>query len=190
MAKFIVLIIVAIAIIGLVIFIVQNPSSENINQPLSENAGITKQGAAPLDKTGKEEEPNPADKPETSVLLPAESDSGLDTLPPTLEPAEEQPAPSSTPNPVIVILLANDLQASPQSITVAKDTKVTLVFRVDTKNVAYHGLDFRSPVVDTGNIPSGESKEVSFQAVASFDFIPYWPDSQTAASYTIPIIVE
>jgi hypothetical protein len=117
----------------------------------------------------------------------ADLDSGIDTLPPIVETEIDQ---EPQPNPVTVIILANDLTANPKNITVEKGAKVTLIFQVDTQNVYYGGLDFRSSVVDTGTINSGESKTVSFTALASFDFTPYWPASGVKKDYKINILVE
>lgn len=70
---------------------------------------------------------------------------------------------------------ADDNRFAPSEIRVARDTKVTMTFKVSETNVYFAGLDFRSPKFDTGSISPGDSTTVEFTADKSFEFKSYWP---------------
>jgi|GEM_PF-2950913 hypothetical protein len=104
------------------------------------------------------------------------------------------PSPAPTPNPTSAIqtftIIADDSSATPNQISVPARTIVEITFNVASTNVYYGGLDFRSSVVNSGTVHSGESKTISFTAHQSFSFTPYWPASQVAKSYKINIVVQ
>ena len=85
---------------------------------------------------------------------------------------------------------ADDNGATPAAITVPKGAIVQITFNVAATNVYYGGLDFRSSVVNSGTVYSGQSKTISFTANESFSFTPYWPASNIAKSYTINVTVQ
>lgn len=93
----------------------------------------------------------------------------------------------TTPSPKSFTVNASDTGADLTTISVAKGTSVTITFKADPNTTYYGGLDFRSSVVDTGTVPSGGSKTVTFVAGQSFSFQPYWPSTNTAKPYTIDI---
>lgn len=105
------------------------------------------------------------------------------------EPNEPLPEPAA-PQPLYVTTEASDGGATQERIEVAKGTEVQLTFKVKTENVYYGGLDFRSPVVNTGTILPGASKTVIFTANSSFDFTPYWPASNIQKGFVVKIIVQ
>ncbi|MDP4001227.1 MAG: hypothetical protein Q8P83_03225 [bacterium] len=197
MTKIISFIVGAVIVGGMIFFVAQNFTQSNQN-PENESKTQTSPNEQKknntsnlLDKLKTSTEDNAQTSTSTSDSEESSPDQGIDSLPPQTDPIPEpDPVTSSAPNPVTVIILADDIHADPQSITVAKDTEVTIIFRVDTKNVAYGGLDFRSPVLDTGTIASGDSKTITFTAIGSFAFTPFLPTSNTAKGYTVDIIVE
>lgn len=197
MTKIISFIVGAVIVAGVIFFIAQNFTQQNQNKESTPTTHIspdeqTKTNTSNLlEKFQNSIEDNIQTSTTTPDLEKSNPDQGIDSLPQKTDPiSEPDPVTSSAPNPVTVIILADDIHSDPQSITVAKDTEVTIIFRVDTKNVAYGGLDFRSLVLDTGTIASGDSKTVSFRAVGSFAFTPFLPSTQTAKGYSIDIIVE
>ncbi len=87
-------------------------------------------------------------------------------------------------------ITADDSGASLQEITVPKGTIVEITFSIATSNVYYGGLDFRSSVVNSGTILTGQSKTISFTANQSFLFTPYWPASNVAKNYLIKVTAQ
>jgi len=108
------------------------------------------------------------------------------------------PNPNPTPSPTPAVtspiqsftIAADDSGATPSQISVPAGTIVEITFNVASTNVYYGGLDFRSSVVNSGTVHSGESKTISFTATKSFAFTPYWPASQVAKNYTINVTVQ
>lgn len=183
---------VILVVAGAVYFAVQNID----NSPAPQEGAQSTESLPSAPKTIEPEEEiiepeaDPVTEPAPTPPAPTQTSApdpnqGIDTLPPVV-----QPEPTPTPDPVTVIILANDITADPKTITVEEGAEVTLIFQVDTQNVAFGGLDFRSPVVDTGTISPGESETVSFTALASFDFTPFWPSSGVMKGYKINIVVE
>ncbi len=84
----------------------------------------------------------------------------------------------------------DDNTATPSSISVPKGTIVEITFTVAPSNVFGAGLDFRSSVVNSGTIPAGQSKTISFTADQSFNFTPFWPASNIAKNYKINVVVQ
>ncbi len=102
------------------------------------------------------------------------------------------PKTDTTTTPVIQTfsVAADDSGATPAAITVPKGTIVQITFNVAATNVYYGGLDFRSNVVNSGTVYSGQSKTISFTANESFSFTPYWPASSIAKDYKINVTVQ
>jgi hypothetical protein len=96
------------------------------------------------------------------------------------------------PNPAALsfIVDASDETASPLQLSVPRGAEVTITFRVDTENVYYGGLEFRSPYGDTGSIPPGGEMEFTFTAEESFFFVPFWPSSDIQKPYMVEVQVE
>jgi hypothetical protein len=184
--------IILLVVGGVIYFTSQNinntPSTQEVAQPTDSLLQVPETLEPEKDiEPVVEESPPPAPTPKPNQ--------GIDTLPPPEiieEPDTEAPPPNANanPDPVTVIIFANDITANPKTITAEKDTQVTLIFQVDSKNVYFGGLDFRSPVINTGTINAGQSETVTFTALASFEFTPYWPASQVAKDYQINIVVE
>ena len=110
-------------------------------------------------------------------------------------PATTPPTTTPTPTPPTATIqnfsiTADDNTATPKEITVTKNAIAEITFNVSATNVYYGGLDFRSSVVNSGTIHSGESKTISFTATNSFEFTPYWPSSQVAKPYKIKVTVQ
>jgi len=71
----------------------------------------------------------------------------------------------------------DDLGLYPETITVNKNDKVKITFKVRNENVYYGGLDFRSEFFDTGKVLPGSIKTVEFTAQETFSYKSYWPSS-------------
>ena len=126
--------------------------------------------------------PTPA--PSQNTTPPTSSNPPAPTPPPTPAPAPAAPQPQSFD------VTGNDTSGSPLAITVPKGTQVTITFHADAQGTYHGGLDFRSSVVSTGTIMPGGSKTVTFAAMQSFAFTPYWPATQIAKPYKIQITVQ
>lgn len=141
----------------------------------------------------------------TSTTPPSAKTTGYQALPPaTSKPTTVNPTPPTSatkpgttmqhqaiPQPTANFTVsADDNTAIPTSISATRGQMVSVTFKVSSQNVYHAGLDFRSPVISTGTISSGQSKTISFTADQSFDFTPYWPASNTKKSYTIHVVVK
>jgi len=84
---------------------------------------------------------------------------------------------------------ANDETADQKSLSVKKGDQITVTFKVDTNEVYHGGLEFRSDVVSSKPIKPGGSDTVTFTADKSFDFTPYWYQSNIQKSYLIHVNV-
>lgn len=100
------------------------------------------------------------------------------------------PAPEPTPSTVSFTIEADDSEATIESLAVNQNDTVRITFNVRNTNVYYGGLEFRGGPVDTGPIPPGGSKTVSFTALNSFTIIPYWPESNVRKNYNIQVNVN
>lgn len=85
---------------------------------------------------------------------------------------------------------ANDDTADIKTLNVKKGDTVKVTFKVDTSGVYYGGLEFKSDVVSTKPLKPGESETVTFTADKSFDFTPYWYQSQVKKDYVISVKVQ
>ena len=88
------------------------------------------------------------------------------------------------------IVEGDDIGLYPGTLTVNKDDKVKITFKVRNEKVYYGGLDFRSSVWgDTGKILPGNEKTVEFTAENSFTYTAYWPaTNKLKATGTINVI--
>ncbi len=104
-------------------------------------------------------------------------------IPSSMKTVEKQKVVKETPAPQPVVtsdvkaftIEADDRGLYPDTVQVMKGDKVTLTFKVRTDNVYYGGLDFRSPLFNTGKIAPGAAMSVDFVADQSFVFSSYWP---------------
>jgi len=85
---------------------------------------------------------------------------------------------------------ANDDDADLKVLNVKKGDTVKVTFKIDTERVYYGGMEFRSDVVNTGEIKPGDSKTVTFVADKSFDLVPYWPASDVKKDYVVAVKVQ
>ncbi|HWB38692.1 MAG TPA: hypothetical protein VG604_00430 [Candidatus Saccharimonadales bacterium] len=85
---------------------------------------------------------------------------------------------------------ANDESADTESINVRKGDTIKITFKVDTSEVYHGGLEFKSDVVSSKPIKPGDSDTVSFVADKSFDFTPFWYQSNIQKDYLIHVNVE
>lgn len=86
---------------------------------------------------------------------------------------------------------ADDLGLYPDggTLTVNKNDKVKITFKVRNDKVYYGGLDFRSNVFNTGKVLPGATKTVEFNAENTFTYTSYWPASnREKATGTINVI--
>ncbi len=116
------------------------------------------------------------------------------TTPQTSSTSIIQNPPSPASPPVVreqsFTVHANDSSADLTKIMVNKGATVTITFSVDANDTYHGGLDFRSPVVNTGPIAPGSSKTINFTAINSFNITPYWPTTNIQKPYTISVTVE
>jgi uncharacterized protein YxeA len=85
---------------------------------------------------------------------------------------------------------ANDESADIMTLNVKKGAKINVTFKVDTNDVYHGGLEFKSDVVSSKPLKPGESDTVTFTADKSFDFTPYWYQSQVKKDYLISVKVQ
>jgi Flp pilus assembly protein TadG len=102
-----------------------------------------------------------------------------------------QPATDSG-NPLNITISANDNTAAPDTINATRGQTVNLTFKITNEGTYYGGMQFKSadPVIDSGVIPGGQSKTLTFTADKSFKFIPYWPQSDIKKDYVIMVNVQ
>lgn len=132
-----------------------------------------------------------------SVALFAHSNSSTQ---PSNQPSATQTSPSQSSTPSSTsqtssmtksfTVNADDASADLTTISVKKGDPVSITFNVKPNNVYHGGLDFRSNQLDTGAIPPGSSKTITFTATNSFTFTPYWPSTNIAKPYTISVVVQ
>lgn len=85
---------------------------------------------------------------------------------------------------------ANDETADMKTLNVKKGDTVTVTFKVDSNNVYHGGLEFKSDVVSSKPIKPGDSDTVTFTADKSFNFTPYWYQSDVQKDYLIAVNVQ
>lgn len=85
---------------------------------------------------------------------------------------------------------ANDETADVKTLNVKKGDSISVTFKVDTDSVYHGGLEFKSDVVNSKPIKPGDSDTVTFTADKSFDFTPYWYQSDVKKDYLISIKVQ
>lgn len=85
---------------------------------------------------------------------------------------------------------ADDNSADIKTINVTKADIVNITFVVNANTTYHGGLDFRSPLINSGTITPGASKMITFTAANSFSFTPYWPSTNIAKPYTISVVVK
>jgi uncharacterized protein YxeA len=88
------------------------------------------------------------------------------------------------------VINANDETADVKTLNVKKGDTIIVTFNVDTDNVYHGGLEFQSDVVSSKPIKPGASDTVTFTANKSFDFTPYWYQSQVKKDYVISVKVQ
>ena len=85
------------------------------------------------------------------------------------------PLPITAMNTKEFNIEGDDSNLYPGKITVNKNDKVKITFKVKQQGVYYGGLDFTSDYFSTGTIKPGEQKTIEFIADKTFTFISYWP---------------
>ena len=85
---------------------------------------------------------------------------------------------------------ADDLGLYPEDLTVNKNDKIKLIFKVRTEKVYYGGLEFRSDLFgDTGKVLPGTEKTIEFTADKTFSYASYWPlTNNQKATGTINVV--
>lgn len=120
------------------------------------------QAPEPSMRPAKKITPRPATSP--TVPTPAASASA---------PATSTPTPATPPAFQAFSIEADDAGFYPATITVRRDTVVSLTFRVRSAGVYGGGLDIRSPYFDTGSVVTGGIKTVSFNTPARPETITF-----------------
>jgi len=157
-----------------------SPVPEPVPTDDSATSGEATSEPAPEPSPAPSSSPSPATAPQSS---PQSAPSQTPPPPPPL-------SPPPAPQPQSFTVEADDNTASPSTITVPKGTSVTLTFKVKTANVYSQGLDFRSSVVNSGQILPGAQKTVTFTANNSFTFVPYWPGSNVEKDSKVSVIAQ
>ena len=84
---------------------------------------------------------------------------------------------------------ADDIGLYPETITVNKNDKVKITFKVRQDKVYYGGLDFKSDYFNTGKVLPGSMEVVEFTAQETFNYKSYWPSSsRLKATGTINVL--
>ncbi len=107
--------------------------------------------------------------------------------------SSEKPNTSNTNAPTTAsdfVVKATDNSADPTTLNVRKGDTVKVTFSVQQEGVYHGGLEFKSDVISSGPIKPGESQTVSFVADRSFDFTPYWYQSQVKKDYLVSVKVQ
>ncbi|OGF03958.1 MAG: hypothetical protein A3H14_02930 [Candidatus Doudnabacteria bacterium RIFCSPLOWO2_12_FULL_49_8] len=105
-----------------------------------------------------------------------------------LRSLELNPASSTSTAIVNWNIAADDTGASPNPIEVVSGDIAELTFIVSNANVLSGGLAFKSQDIDTGLIPAGTSKTVSFKADQSMEFAVFG-SGDLRKNYTIKVNV-
>lgn len=79
----------------------------------------------------------------------------------------------------------DDKGAYPASGTAAKNTSVTVTFKMRSTNVFYNGLVVKSNKYDLGKIQGGQSKTITFKANEDITFVGQWPNGASKARWTL-----
>lgn len=131
--------------------------------------------------------PTPLVFPSRTTTSPTITNAGTTKLTPTIS---SSPTPSPLPRTKLVRIDVDDTAAGMYQLSLKRGTKVILTLRVMTFNVNFGGLDFRSPIVNTGVIPPGQTKTVEFIANESFFLVPYYPQTNLPAPYRLEFLIE
>jgi hypothetical protein len=102
------------------------------------------------------------------------------------------PSPSSntTATGTSFTINANDDSADVKTVNVKKGDSVSITFNVKEEGTYYGGLQFKSDTVSSDPIKPGKSGTVTFTADKSFDFTPYWYESNVKKNYVISVNVS
>lgn len=153
------------------------PFSETLVSPsLEQNSPES----SPIVEISSEVSPEPSmisESPLVSIMPSFQSEPSFSVSP--------TPSPSLVPRGKLVTIDVNDFEAGMYQVDVKNGVKVSLTINVVNFNVSHGGLDFRSPKVSTGVIPSGQSRKVEFIMETDLVFTPHYADSGLIAPYTI-----
>lgn len=101
-----------------------------------------------------------------------------------------QTATANTATATSFTVNANDESADLTTLNVKKGDQITVTFKVDNNEVYHGGLEFRSDVVSSKPIKTGGSDTVTFTADKSFDFTPFWYQSNIQKAYLVHVVVQ
>ncbi len=85
---------------------------------------------------------------------------------------------------------ATDDSADITTLNVKKGDSISVTFNVSQQGVYHGGLEFKSDAISSGPIQPGQSKTITFTADKSFDFTPYWYQSNIKKDYIISVKVN
>ena len=85
---------------------------------------------------------------------------------------------------------ANDESADVEKVNVKKGDTIHITFNVNEDGTYHGGLEFKSDVVSSQPIKPGASDTVSFTADKSFNFTPFWYQSNVQKGYLIAVNVQ
>jgi hypothetical protein len=123
--------------------------------------------------------------------LPAEETPNVFQTPEPSTTIEISPYPS--PSPKLKKLVSIDVDntgAGMYQFEVTRGTEVELTLNVMDINVDPSGLEFKSEVINTGQILPNSSKTITFIAQESFTLVPYSALTDNPKPYTIKVIVR
>jgi hypothetical protein len=82
---------------------------------------------------------------------------------------------------------ANDAGADTTQLLTKLGDTIQITFMVNATGTDHGGIDFRSPVINTGPISPGGLKTITLTLNKSLVFVPYWPLTNTQGPYKILI---
>lgn len=121
----------------------------------------------------------------TSVVETPVASTTTPDVAPTTTPVTTPPKPTTSAARKTFYVEMDDKGAYPASGTAAKNTTVTVTFKMRSTNVFYNGLIVKSNKYDLGKIQGGQSKTITFKAVEDITFVGQWPNGASKARWTL-----
>ncbi len=122
---------------------------------------------------------------ETPTASTTTPDVAPTTTPTTAPQTGTPPKPTTSAARKTFYVEMDDKGAYPASGTAAKNTTVTVTFKMRSTNVFYNGLVVKSNKYDLGKIQGGQSKTITFKATEDITFVGQWPNGASKARWTL-----